>query len=259
MIIVWVFAGGGQSEIEGLLPFLRKEFPLPNYDFKRVTPVSNKDGRKPNKQNDKLKKERSPQGLTGKSLLKELQERLNHKFKLNDPMCDLILIFDDLDYPPEGINAPNEFCQLKSQEFVALLNQVWKNNPNITPVNHVIGFAKPELESWVIADWDQTLARDPKFRDKCKAMQHWLVTDRQLSFSNPEDFGLDPAFPQSYHQKLSNAIIQASEQKEGMRYSKQLHTARFIRQLDSAIAQQKCPEFRKFFTNLSRLTSPSKS
>ena len=85
-------------------------------------------------------------------------------------------------------------------------------------------------------------------------MQHWLVSDRQLSFNNPENFGLDPAFPQSYHQKLSNAIIQASEQKEGTRYSKQLHTASFIKQLDSAIAQQKCPEFHRFFISLRHLT-----
>ena len=256
-MIVWVFAGGGQSEISGLLPYLRREFP--NCDFQRVTPVSNKEGIKPNKLGAKPKTDRASQGLTGKSLLKEIEERLNHKFRLNDPMCDLILIFDDLDYPPQGTNDPNEFCQQKSQEFADLLNQVWKNNPNIPPVNHIIGFAKPELESWVIADWDQTLARDPEFRDKCKAMQHWLVTDRQLSFSNPENFGLDPTFPQSYHQKLSNAIIQASEQKEGMRYSKQLHTARFIKQLDSAIAQQKCPEFRKFFSSLTQLTQKAKS
>lgn len=83
--------------------------------------------------------------------------------------------------------------------------------------------------------------------------------DRQLSFINPENFGLDPTFPQSYHQKLSNAIIQASEQKEGMRYSKQLHTARFIKQLDSEVAKQKCPEFRKFFSSLTRLTQTAKS
>jgi flagellar biosynthesis chaperone FliJ len=44
-----------------------------------------------------------------------------------------------------------------------------------------------------------------------------------------------------------------------MRYSKQLHTARFIKQLDSAIAQQKCPEFRKFFACLTRLTQKAKS
>ncbi len=255
-MIVWVFAGGGQSEISGLLPYLRREFP--NCDFQRVTPVSNKEGIKPNKLGAKPKTDRASQGLTGKSLLKEIEERLNHKFRLNDPMCDLILIFDDLDYPPQGINDPNDLCQQKTQEFVDLLNQVWKNNPNIPPVNHIIGFAKPELESWVIADWEQTLAKAPEFRGRCKAMQHWLVTDRQLSFSNPEDFGLDPEFPHSYHQKLSNAIIQASEQEEGMRYSKQTHTARFISQLDSAITQQKCPEFRKFFVGLTDFTQQTK-
>jgi Domain of unknown function (DUF4276) len=118
----------------------------------------------------------------------------------------------------------------------------------------VIGFAKPELESWVIADWDRTVGRDPDFRGKCKAMQHWLSTERKVKFDSPEDFGLDPAFTESYRQKLSNAIIESSEQQEGARYSKQIHTARFIKQLDSAIAQQKCPEFRKFFTSLTRLT-----
>ena len=86
-----------------------------------------------------------------------------------------------------------------------------------------------------------------------------FTTPYQVSFSAPENFGLDPAFPQSYHQKLSNAVIQAAEQKEGTKYSKRLYTTRFIKQLDSAIAQQKCPEFRQFFTSLSRLTSPSKS
>ena len=42
-----------------------------------------------------------------------------------------------------------------------------------------------------------------------------FTTPYQVSFSAPENFGLDPAFPQSYHQKLSNAVIQAAEQKEG--------------------------------------------
>ena len=75
-MIVWVFAGGGQSEISGLLPYLRREFP--NCDFQRVTPVSNKEGIKPNKLGAKPKTDRASQGLTGKSLLKEIEERLNH-------------------------------------------------------------------------------------------------------------------------------------------------------------------------------------
>ena len=250
-MIVWVFAGGGESEISGLLPFLRREFP--NCDFQRITPVSNKDGRKP-------KKFPSPQGLTGKSLLKEVEDRLTHKFKLNDPLCQLILIFDDLDYPPLDSKAPNEFSQQKHQEFENVLNKIWKKHPQIVPINHVIGFAKPELESWVVADWYQTVAKDLDFREKAEAMRRWLANERKLLFSSPEDFGLDPEVEENYHKKLSDTIIEsAKEQEAEKRYSKRIHTARFIKQLDSAIAQQKCPEFRKFFTTLSRLTQESKS
>jgi hypothetical protein len=87
----------------------------------------------------------------------------------------------------------------------------------------------------------------------------WLLILIIFTFCYFCQLVLDPAFPQSYHQKLSNAIIQASEQKEGTRYSKQLHTARFIKQLDSEVAKQKCPEFRKFFSSLTRLTQKVKT
>jgi hypothetical protein len=252
-VIVWVFAGGGESEISGLFPYLKNTFP--SCKFELCTPIKNKPGPKPRK--FAANELPNPQGYTGKSLLEQIKTKLIQKLNFKDT-CDLIVIFDDLDYPSIA-NNQLDFAEQKRQDIENFLQQIWKNNPNIPPVNHIIGFAKPELESWVIADWDQTLAKDPDFRDRCKAMQHWLVTDLQLSFSNPENFGLDPAFPQSYHQKLSNAIIQASEQKEGMRYSKQLHTARFIKQLDSEVAKQKCPEFRKFFSSLTRLTQKVKT
>jgi len=89
----------------------------------------------------------------------------------------------------------------------------------------------------VIADWEQTVAKAPEFRDRSKSMQHWLATKRKVSFSSPENFGLDSNFEKSYHKKLSDAIIEASEKQEGARYSKLSHTARFIENLDSAIAQ----------------------
>ena len=243
-MIVWVFAGGGESEISGLLPYLRREFP--NCKFELCTPIRNKPGAKP-------RHEASPQGYTGKSLLEKFKKRLLEKFKFKDS-CDLIVIFDDLDYPANQTNDL-DFANQKHQIFEVFINQLWKNNPKLKPINHVIGFAKPELESWVIADWDQTVAKDPEFRDQSNAMRHWLSTERKVKFDSPEGFGLDPTFPQTYHKKLSNAVIEASEQQVGLRYSKQLHTARFIKQLDSAIAQQKCPEFRKFFISLSKFSN----
>ncbi len=282
MMLVWVFAGGGQSEIEGLLPYLRSEFP--NCDFKRVTPVNNKDGRKPNKQQEKFKKERSPQGLSGKSLLKEIENKLNDKFRFNDPICDLILIFDDLDYPPKNSDNSENYSQQRHQKFVALLQQVQKKYPKIPVINYVVGFAKPELESWVIANWFQTVDKDPDFRKKSKQIHRLLSKgynvlsdspedfglDRELesnckklsnqykiSFDSPEDFGLNPELA-SYRKKLSDLIIEVASMY-GIRYSKQIHTARFIKQLDSAIAQQKCPEFRKFFVSLSQCIKEAKS
>jgi len=240
-VIVWVFAGGGESEISGLLPYLRREFP--NCKFELCTPIRNKPGAKP-------RHEASPQGYTGKSLLEKIKERLLEKFNFKDS-CDLIIIFDDLDYPLAEADDL-DFANQKHQIFEHFISQLWRNYPELKPINHVIGFAKPELESWVIADWDRTVAKDPEFREKCKAMKYWLSNEHQVKFDSPEEFGLNPIFPQSYHKKLSDAIIEASEQQVGSRYSKQLHTARFIKQLDSAIAQQKCPEFRKFFISLSK-------
>ena len=242
-MIAWVFAGGGESEISGLKPFLDKSFP--KCEFKLCTPIRNKPA-------PKFRREAPSQGYTGRSLLDQIKAQLYIKLDLKDP-CDLIVIFDDLDYPLTEAQELN-FADQKRQTFEDFLKQIWKKYPERPPIDHIIGFAKPELESWVIADWEQTVAKSPEFRERSKSMQHWLATKRKVSFSSPEDFGLDSSFEKSYHKKLSDVIIEASEKQEGIRYSKQIHTARFIRNLDSAIAKQKCPEFRKFFITLSRLT-----
>ena len=46
-MVVWVFAGGGEAEVRGLIPFLEKNFP--SYKFERKTPVLQKPGPKPGK------------------------------------------------------------------------------------------------------------------------------------------------------------------------------------------------------------------
>ena len=247
-MIVWVFAGGGESEISGLKPFLDKSFP--KCKFKLCTPIRDKPA-------PKFRREAPSQGYTGRSLLTQIKVQLHIKLDLKDT-CDLIVIFDDLDYPLTETQEL-KFAVQKRQTFEDFLKQIWKKYPERPPINHIIGFAKPELESWVIADWEQTVAKAPEFRERSKSMQHWLAAERKVSFSSPENFGLDSNFEKSYHKKLSDVIIEASEKQEGIRYSKQIHTARFIKNLDAAIAQQKCPEFRKFFTTLSRLTQESKS
>ncbi|NEP44205.1 MAG: hypothetical protein F6K35_35280, partial [Okeania sp. SIO2H7] len=86
-MVVWVFAGGGEAEIRGLIPFLRKNFP--GCSFIRQTPARNKPGSKPNKEVDR--------GITGKSLINRISKRLPQALKLRQSEVHLILVLDDLD------------------------------------------------------------------------------------------------------------------------------------------------------------------
>ena len=46
-MVVWLFAGGGESEVRGLVPFLEKNFA--GCTFERKTPIRQKPGPKPPK------------------------------------------------------------------------------------------------------------------------------------------------------------------------------------------------------------------
>ncbi|RLC14293.1 MAG: hypothetical protein DRI57_14680 [Deltaproteobacteria bacterium] len=85
-MVVWLFAGGGESEIEGLMPFFRKNFPLCH--FERRTPARIKKGPKPGKK-------RYGPGLTGKGFADQIKKIL--ATALLSETCDLILVLDDLD------------------------------------------------------------------------------------------------------------------------------------------------------------------
>ena len=86
-MVVWVFSGGGESEVRGFLPFLEKTFP--GCRFERKTPIRGKLGPKPNKA--------SSYGKTGKSLIDQIKQELPLALKAEPNKCDLILVFDDLD------------------------------------------------------------------------------------------------------------------------------------------------------------------
>ncbi|MCF3603498.1 DUF4276 family protein [Planktothrix agardhii 1806] len=86
-MVVWVFAGGGEAEVRGLIPFLTQNFP--GCQFQRKTPVRRKPGPKPNPL--------MSYGRTGKSLIEQIQEQLPIALKAERNQCDLIFVFDDLD------------------------------------------------------------------------------------------------------------------------------------------------------------------
>ncbi len=83
-MVVWLFAGGGEAEIEGLIPFFRRNFPF--CEFQRKTPVRKKRGPKPGKDINAL-------GKTGKSLSRQIKYQLPKA--LLSETCDLILVLDD--------------------------------------------------------------------------------------------------------------------------------------------------------------------
>jgi len=228
-VVIWLFAGGGESEIRGLAPFLTKHFAC---RFERQTPVRQKPGPKP-PQNG------TPRGYghTGKSLAAQIKTQL--PIALNqDSSCDLILVIDDLDCHDS---------QQREDDFLKAIDSI----PAATDIERFVGFAAPELEAWLIADWDHTLARDVDFRQNHTGMRHWLSQEKKVPFAAPETFSVYDQNKDACHEKLSEAIIEASLEKTHNRYSKALHTPRLLQNLDPEVVSKKCPLFKEMYVYLS--------
>lgn len=226
--MIWLFLGGGESEIRGLVPFLEKHFDKCLFD--RKTPVHRRPAPRPGI---------SPPGYgrTGRSLAAEIKERLGLALSKGD-RCDQILVIDDLDCRDEG----NQRTFL-----MAAINSIQGSND----INTFIGFSAPELESWIIADWDHSVARHPDFRNRHNGMRHWLSTEKNIPFDAPESFGNYDTERDCCDQKLSDNIIESTliceEDHNNPRYSKGMHTPILLQELVPDIVKRKCPLFRQLF------------
>jgi len=223
MVKIWVFAGGGEAEVRGLIPFLEKHFK--NCSFDRKTPIIRKPGPRPG-----IKP--AGYGKTGKSLIVEIKNRLEDSLSAGD-RCDKILIIDDLDCREESVWR---------EKFIHAADSV----KDSAPIEKFVGFAKPELEAWIIADWNNSLAKHPDFQGRHEGMRHWLSTEKHIPFDCPENFGIYDKSRDTCDQKLSDAIIEASE-REKPRYSKAQHTPILLQQTDPQIVKSKCPLFSQLF------------
>ncbi len=231
-MVVWIFAGGGEAEIEGLVKFFRKNFP--SCKFQRRSPVRQKPGGKPGKKIDAL-------GKTGKSLSRQIKYHLPKS--LLSGTCDLILILDDLD-----CQNPDE----RKRAFSEVIDSV-KEAGNI---ERFIGFAAPELESWVIADWDNTFARHSDFRGYHEGLRYTLSHDYKVPLNDPEAFSEYDPDKDSCKDKLSETIIQAVDAtavklgKKLTRYSKSRHTPDLLLCAIVENIAAKCPLFRELYNFL---------
>jgi Domain of unknown function (DUF4276) len=228
-VVVWVFAGGGESEVRGLIPFLEKNYT--QHQFERKSPVRLKPGPKPTVQ--------PGYGLTGKSLVDQLGKILHIALATNE-ICDSILVIDDLD------------CH-DPLERKGKLNKTIDEVIGARKIEAIIGFAAPEIEAWIIADWDQTIAQDIDFRGCYQAMRQWMSATKHVSFSTPEAFSKYDPNKNACVKKLSDVLIEAAERScVRNAYSKAIHTPRFIEKLSPQVVGRKCPLFRDLHNQLSK-------
>jgi hypothetical protein len=230
-VVVWVFAGGGESEVRGLIPFLERNFP--GCRFERKTPVRQKPGSKPNKA--------TSYGRTGQSLIDQISEQLPIALQYEPNTCDLILVFDDLD------------CRSPENQKEKILEAISKV-PESGEIEKFVGFAAPELESWIIADWSNSIGQHPDFRSRHQRMCWWLSTQRNVPFENPESFSEYDLDKDCCQEKLSEALIESSIlddfDSSFSRFSKGLHTPSLLLDIRPDEVQQRCPLFRELYNYL---------
>ncbi|MFN5952058.1 MAG: hypothetical protein ACK47Y_00505 [Dolichospermum sp.] len=242
-VVIWVFSGGGESEVGirkdkkdegGIIKFLQKNFPT--CTFVRKTPARIKPGPRPGKA--------SGYGRTGNSLIDQISKELPIALKNEPGKCDLILVFDDLD------------CRnpiLQREKFLAAISRI----PETDEIDKFVGFAAPELESWIIADWDNTIAKHPDFRNRHERMRWWLSTQRNIPFDNPESFSEYDLTRDCCQEKLSEALVESSILKEFdssySRFSKRSHTPLLLLKIRPDEVQRKCPWFREMYNYLTKL------
>lgn len=224
-MVVWVFAGGGHAEVKGLVPFLNKQF---SGDFQRKTPIRIKPG----------PKAQPGYGYTRQSLEQQISEQMMAAFQRGET-CDLILVMDDLDCHDAG---------RQEAKFLAVIDRIL----DAKSIERLVGFAAPELEAWIVADWDNTLGKHVDFRHNQQAMKWWLSQTRHVPFDAPESFSVYVKERDACADKLSEAIIDAALEVGATRYSKAIHTPLFLEQCDPQRVSAKCPLFRKLYVSLSR-------
>ncbi|MEI7846992.1 MAG: hypothetical protein WCK35_14420 [Chloroflexota bacterium] len=226
-MVIWVFAGGGQTEIAGLSIFLEANYPF--HRFERKTPARVKPGPKPNR----LPTHRSL-GRTGISFSGQIEEIFQVSIRASS--CDAILVLDDLD-----CHSPT----LRRSAFDGVLNSI----PVQPDIKRIIGFASPEVEAWLIADWEHTFMTDYDLRSFHRTIQYQL-SQHGVDFKNPEQFSHFDASKNSCDSKLSDVIIHQVFECSGIHYSKSDHSPRMLKNALAPVIAQKCPEFRIIHTEL---------
>ena len=235
-LVVWVYAGGGESEVVGLIPFLQQN--LPRCTFERKLPIRRKPGPRPDVHIPAY-------GSTGKSLIDQIKNSISKHW---DDAVDIVIVMDDSDD-----KSPTEREHALQQAIVGSLSarqvDISTGKPIVT-----VSLAVPEIETWLLADWDSTFAKE--FGDCQSAAKH-EVSKRGLKFSAPESF--EVVDKDGGYRKISEVLQSVLADKCGVRYSKATDTPRLLGLINPTTVSRKCPYFNKFWQVLKPLCgAPSK-
>jgi hypothetical protein len=237
-MIIWVFAGGGYTELGGLTTFLERNFPPHTFVLK--TPVRPKPGPKPNR----------PEafralGQTGQQLARQINEFF--QYIPPNEVCDILLIVDDLDCAP-------------AQERIDLFLREVSPSDGYAAAPRLICLAQPEIEAWLIADWPNTFAQDWEFSSYEVSLRRAIADGYRLAnrrrrrdpLSNPEQFSEFNNETGVCRDKLSDTLQKAVFETVEIRYSKANHSARLLQQAQAAYIASHCPIFRRFYSQMRR-------
>jgi hypothetical protein len=230
---VWVYAGGGYAEAEGIVPLLKKHFV--NATFQRRTPALRRPGPKPSV--TAARGAKTYAGNTGESFQREIQENL--KYWDEDGPADVIVVLDDSDCnPPDAILK--EFEKTVTDRLNAM---------GTDPLPHIVaGLAVPELEVWLLGDWESTFAKE--YPRCANSLQQELVR-RGVRTAEPETFDCRPD-AQTYIKLSSYVLLPALEGICTIRFSKATDTPRLLLRIHPETVKQRCFYFRQFWTQLEK-------
>jgi hypothetical protein len=111
-----------------------------------------------------------------------------------------------------------------------------------------VPLAVPEIEVWLIADWNNTLAKE---RGCNRVLMRKMLEVQQIDFEQPEQF--DCYCGTAMYRKISFVLQDAHNMHCGnTRYSKDTDTRRLLRQVDPKVLVERCPHFKRFWVELNR-------
>lgn len=150
--------------------------------------------------------------------------------------CDVIFTLDDLDCRDEH----------KVREII---QGIVERTPGLSPQPTVIvGFAAPELEAWLIADWDHCFGSDRTFRANSHQVKKSLLDRYPRLLEAPEAFSAYDKSKKTCREKLSETLIQAWAGY--VAFKKSMHTPSLLQSCQVERIAAKCPIFRTWSTAL---------